>query len=82
MEKNANTEEIIVSEDDGSPVNLYQLLGIENDADENVIKKAYRKRILLCHPDKVPNNPEATELFHQITKAYDILLGMWLISSF
>ena len=30
--------------------------------------------MLRCHPDKVPNNPNATELCHQITKAYHILL--------
>ena len=54
--------------------NFYNLLGIENDADENAIKKAYRKKVLLCHPDKVPNNPEAKELFQQITKACVILL--------
>ena len=64
---------IFVSED-GSLVNLYHLLGIESDAEDNDIKNAYHKKLLLCHPDKVPNNPDATELYHQITKACDILL--------
>ena len=37
-------------------------------------KKAYRKKVLECHPDKNPNNPKANELFHQITTAYTILI--------
>ena len=52
---------------------LYHLLGIESDADESAIKKAYRKKALLCHPDKNPNNPKAAETFHEITEAYSIL---------
>ena len=64
---------IFVSED-GSLVNLYHLLGVESDAEENAIKTAYRKKMLLCHPDKVPNNPNATDLCYRITKACDILL--------
>ena len=53
--------------------NLYNLLGVENNACESVIKKAYKEKILLYHPDKNPNNPEASELFRQITEAYLIL---------
>ena len=37
-------------------------------------KKAYRKKVLTCHPDKNPNNPKANELFHQITTAYTVLV--------
>ena len=37
-------------------------------------KKAYRKKVLTCHPDKNPNNPKANELFHQITTAYTVLI--------
>lgn len=32
---------------------LYKLLGVEKDADENTIKKAYRKLAIVHHPDKV-----------------------------
>ena len=53
--------------------NLYNLLGVENDANEIDIKKAYRKNVLLCHPDKNPENPQATEKFCQLTEAYLIL---------
>jgi DnaJ family protein C protein 17 len=37
------------------------------------VKKAYRKKALLCHPDKNPENPKAAELFHQLSKALEIL---------
>nr|XP_050862655.1 dnaJ homolog subfamily C member 17 [Vespula vulgaris] len=40
------------------------------------VKKAYRKKALLCHPDKHPNNPHATELFHEISKALEILTDL------
>ena len=56
-----------------SETNLYALLGIENDADESVIRKAYRKKALECHPDKNPDNPKAAELFHELAKALEIL---------
>lgn len=37
------------------------------------IRKAYRKKALACHPDKNPNNPKAAELFHELSKALEIL---------
>ncbi|KAJ4444223.1 hypothetical protein ANN_06014 [Periplaneta americana] len=39
----------------------------------NKVKKAYRKKALSCHPDKNPDNPKAVELFHQLSKALEIL---------
>ena len=54
--------------------NLYDILGIESRSDDVEIKKAYRKKVLTCHPDKNPNNPKANELFHQITTAYTVLI--------
>ncbi len=52
---------------------LYKLLGVEVDADEKAIKKAYRKRALKCHPDKNPDNPKAAEEFHLLSDAYEVL---------
>ena len=48
--------------------NFYQILGVDSNADDVTIKKAYRKKVLLCHPDKCPENPNAVEMFHMITK--------------
>ncbi|XP_002732393.1 dnaJ homolog subfamily C member 17-like [Saccoglossus kowalevskii] len=37
------------------------------------IKKAYRKKALLCHPDKHPDDPIAAERWEQLSKALEIL---------
>ncbi|XP_033163657.1 dnaJ homolog subfamily C member 17 [Drosophila mauritiana] len=56
-----------------SDVNLYDLLGISLECDQNEIRKAYRKKALECHPDKNPDNPKAVERFHELSKALEIL---------
>lgn len=40
------------------------------------IRKAYRKKALACHPDKNPDNPKAAELFHELSKALEVLLDV------
>ncbi|KAL5273088.1 DNAJC17 family protein [Megaselia abdita] len=57
---------------DGSK-DLYGLFDITIDATESEIRKAYRKKALACHPDKNPDNPKAAELFHELSKALEIL---------
>ncbi|KAK3604609.1 hypothetical protein CHS0354_027462 [Potamilus streckersoni] len=52
---------------------LYDILGVSEDASEKEIVKAYRKQALKCHPDKNPDNPEAVELFHKLSKALEVL---------
>ncbi|KAK9296438.1 hypothetical protein QLX08_009584 [Tetragonisca angustula] len=52
---------------------LYELIGVERTASTQEIKKGYRKKALSCHPDKNPNNPKATELFHKLSRALEIL---------
>uniref|UniRef100_T1PJB2 DnaJ homolog subfamily C member 17 n=1 Tax=Musca domestica TaxID=7370 RepID=T1PJB2_MUSDO len=56
-----------------SDKNLYEILGIDLEAEESEIRKAYRKKALECHPDKNPDNPKAAELFHELSKALEVL---------
>ena len=52
---------------------LYSQLGVKRDAGEAEIKKAYRKLAKELHPDKNKGNPNASERFSRVTRAYDIL---------
>jgi len=51
----------------------YKILGIEKDANETQIKKAYRQMAIKWHPDKNPNNDEADARFKDIGEAYETL---------
>ena len=52
---------------------LYKILGVQNDADDATIKKAYRKIALVNHPDKKPGDTEAESIFKEATAAYEVL---------
>lgn len=54
-------------------LNYYKTLGVAFDATSTEIKKAYRKLVLTCHPDKNPDNKEAQDKFIQIANAYEVL---------
>lgn len=51
----------------------YEVLGIDRNADENTIKKAYRKLAKKYHPDTNTGNTQAEEKFKEVTEAYNIL---------
>lgn len=51
----------------------YAILGIDKDADNATIKKAYRKLSMQYHPDKNPGNTEAEAKFKDIAEAYGVL---------
>lgn len=53
---------------------LYNILGIKEDATETEVKKAYHKASLRWHPDKNPNDKEQAEaMFKKIAEAYTTL---------
>ncbi|MBS1666102.1 MAG: DnaJ domain-containing protein [Bacteroidetes bacterium] len=54
-------------------VDYYKILGIEKNASQEDIKKAYRKLARKHHPDLNPNNKEANKLFQQINEANEVL---------
>ena len=51
----------------------YEVLGINRDASEDDIKKAYRKLAMKHHPDRNPDNPKAEEHFKEAKEAYEAL---------
>jgi molecular chaperone DnaJ len=51
----------------------YDVLGVDKGADENTLKKAYRKLAMKYHPDRNPGDAEAEEKFKEAAEAYDVL---------
>ncbi|MCK9452599.1 MAG: molecular chaperone DnaJ [Bacteroidales bacterium] len=51
----------------------YEILEIERNANENEIKKAYRKMAIKHHPDKNPDDKSAEEKFKEAAEAYEVL---------
>ena len=51
----------------------YEVLGVARDADDDSIKKAYRKIALENHPDRNPGNAEAEKRFKEAAEAYAVL---------
>lgn len=53
--------------------NYYKVLGIQEDATEDQIKKAFRKGARKYHPDVNPDDPTAEENFKDLNEAYQVL---------
>jgi DnaJ family protein A protein 5 len=52
----------------------YELLGVERSATEDELKKAYRRKALVLHPDKNRGDEErATKVFAEVQAAYEVL---------
>lgn len=51
----------------------YRTLGVSRDASQDEIKKAYRRLALKWHPDKRPNDDQASVKFKEVSEAYEVL---------
>jgi len=51
----------------------YKILGIDEKASEDEIKKAYRRLSMLHHPDKNGNTEESKQMFQELNNAYATL---------
>ena len=50
----------------------YEVLGVDRDADQRAIKRAFLKKAREVHPD-VSDDPNAEELFKEVNEAYSVL---------
>jgi DnaJ-class molecular chaperone len=55
------------------PEDPYKVLGVERNASQDDIKKAYRALSLKWHPDRNPGKADATAVYQSINAAYEIL---------
>ena len=51
----------------------YEVLGVDKNADDATLKKAYRKLAKKYHPDMNPGDKEAEAKFKEATEAYSVL---------
>lgn len=52
----------------------YKILGLPNNTSLVDVKRQYRKLVLRFHPDR-NSDPNAEKVFHEITEAYNIIIG-------
>ena len=50
----------------------YEVLGVARDADEESLKKAYRKLAMQFHPDRNQGNDGAEARFKEAGEAYEV----------
>lgn len=56
-----------------SKKDYYDILGVDRNASQAEIKKAYRKKAMKFHPDRNKENPEAERKFKEASEAYEVL---------
>lgn len=52
---------------------FYEVLGVEKDASQSQLKKAYHRLAMKHHPDQNPDDSEAEEKFKEAANAYKVL---------
>lgn len=53
----------------------YELLGTTRTASLAEVREAYHAAVLLCHPDRRPDDPDAVRAFERVVEAYRAILG-------
>jgi len=51
----------------------YEVLGVDKNADDTVIKKAYRSMAMKYHPDRNQGDPQAVERMKELNEAFAVL---------
>ena len=51
----------------------YEVLGVNRDADDDAIKKSYRKLAMKHHPDRNPGDKGSEDKFKEAKEAYEVL---------
>ncbi len=51
----------------------YEVLGLERNASQDDVKRAYRQQALKYHPDRNPDDPDAESKFKEAAEAYEVL---------
>lgn len=56
-----------------SKIDYYEILGVSVEADAKVLKSAFRKKAMDCHPDRNPGDEQAEARFKDLNEAYEAL---------
>jgi molecular chaperone DnaJ len=51
----------------------YEILGVQRNATDDVLKASYRKLALKYHPDRNPDDKAAEDKFKEAAEAYEVL---------
>ena len=54
-------------------IDYYKILGVDKNASQDDVKKAFRKLARKYHPDLNPNDPSAKDKFQEINEANEVL---------